>query len=412
MKLFKLTNTIKHYEWGSPEWIPALLGKENLRGEPWAELWMGVHGGGPSTIELEGRTVNLREAAGDLPFLFKFLAAARPLSIQAHPNLEQARAGFERENRAGIPVSAPERNYKDPSHKPEILCALTPFTAMAGFREIPGTRELFKRFFAPAAGKTAELGRKLTSALDGGGYGEFLSVLFDKGEREALAGLDALSGAEAGQNSGGLSAKPADGPPFQAEDRRESGPALCAGFIRAFPGDPGVLSPLYLNVLHLKPMEAIYLPAGILHAYVYGLGMECMANSDNVLRGGLTAKHIDTRELFSILRLDPFKPEILNGKETSPSCFRYETPCGEFALFLLKGPRAALKETGDAIAVVIDGQAELSLSGAGSEVQDGEPCVLNRGESAYIPRRKDGEALLFSGKSGPGFTVFAAVNPQ
>jgi mannose-6-phosphate isomerase len=381
MSLYKLINSVKHYDWGSPQWIPELMGKENRDKEPWAELWMGVHGGGPSKAESGGKTLDLRDLAGDLPFLFKFLAAARPLSIQAHPNPEQARAGFERENRAGIPVSAPERNYKDPCHKPEILCALSPFTAMAGFREKTQTGELLRGFFASSGGKTAEFGKKLLSALEGG-YGEFLSVLFGAAgeEREALT----------------LLAKEKNPAKDPAGSAAEDSFALCAGFARDFPGDPGILSPLYLNVLKLKPPEAIYLPAGILHAYVYGLGVECMANSDNVLRGGLTAKHIDLGELFGILNFDPYKPEILTGSEVSPSCFRYERSCGEFSLFRLEGPRALLEDTGEAIIAVTGGSVRLGND------------TLVRGESAYIPRRKN--TLSFTGNGE--FTVFAALVPK
>jgi mannose-6-phosphate isomerase len=163
--VFKLKNQVKHYAWGSPDWIPALLGEKNPDKKPYAELWMGVHRDGQSQTNYNGKTISLAElinqdaalylgkaagaaagAGASLPFLFKLLAADKPLSIQAHPSLEQAQAGFERENRAGVPLDAPERNYKDANHKPEILCALTPFKAMAGFRDIDEIRALFDAF--------------------------------------------------------------------------------------------------------------------------------------------------------------------------------------------------------------------------------------------------------------------------
>ncbi|MDR0602484.1 MAG: mannose-6-phosphate isomerase, class I, partial [Treponema sp.] len=169
---YKLGNSVKHYEWGSPGYIPRLLGLDNSGGEPWAELWMGVHPGAPSRVLRGEEEIPLaeliaedpalylgKEAAerfGGLPFLFKLLAAGKPLSIQAHPNLAQAREGFERENRAGIALDAPVRNYRDPNHKPEIVCALTPFTAMFGFREPGEIRGLFRAVFAAAPRRLRE----------------------------------------------------------------------------------------------------------------------------------------------------------------------------------------------------------------------------------------------------------------
>jgi mannose-6-phosphate isomerase len=376
ISVFKLENAIKHYAWGSPEWIPRLLGAENPSGEPWAELWMGVHSEGPSKTALNGKTIPLSDIV-QLPFLFKFLAAGQPLSIQAHPSLDQAREGFERENRAGTALSAPERNYKDPNHKPEILCALTPFTAMAGFREIAESEELLAQ---------VEGTEKLRAALHKG-YGEFLSVLFDlsKEERKALNGavLEA-AGAEGTANEGTVL-------------------ALCGEFARAYPEDPGILSPLYLNVLTLNPFEAVFVPAGILHAYVHGFSVECMANSDNVLRGGLTPKYIDTKELFHILKFEPFKPEILTAEEISPRCFRYTTPAREFVLYMLKGPEAELKEPGDAILAVFEGSVRLDTP---------ENTVLRRGESVFIPKRGPGEKLVLQGVLPGDFTLFAVTAPE
>jgi mannose-6-phosphate isomerase len=372
--VFKLENTAKHYAWGSPEWIPQLLGTENPSGEPWAELWMGVHSEGPSKTVLDGKTILLSQLT-DLPFLLKFLAAGQPLSIQAHPTLDQAKEGFARENKAGIALSAPERNYKDPNHKPEILCALTPFTAMAGFREIAETAELL----ALVAGTG-----KLLSALQKG-YGEFLSVLFGltAEERKALNGAVLETAGKGVQGTGGGNAEAL---------------ALCGEFARAYPGDAGILSPLYLNVLTLKPFEAVFVPAGILHAYVRGFSVECMANSDNVLRGGLTPKYIDTQELFHILSFEPFKPEPIAAKEVGPHCFRYSAAAGEFTLYMLKGPQGELEDTGDVVLAVFEGEVQL------------ENTLLRRGESAFIPQRNSGEKLAFRGS--PGFTLFAVTAPK
>jgi mannose-6-phosphate isomerase len=373
MTAYKLDNTVKHYAWGSPDRIPRLLGRENPEREPWAELWMGTHREGPSTTVLNGKTVALSELT-ELPFLLKFLAAETPLSIQAHPDLNQAREGFERENKAGIAPSDPKRNYKDPNHKPEILCALTPFTAMAGFREPAETAAFLEGLEGAGA---------LRAALDRG-YGEFLLFLFalSKEERAALS-VAAL----------------------RASRRRpEEAWRLCGEFARLYPGDPGILSPLYLNVLELKPFDAIFIRAGLFHAYVRGFGMECMANSDNVLRGGLTPKHIDPEELFRVLSFEPCKPELLKPVPLSAAagCYGYKTPCGEFSLFLLRGTGGAaeLKAPGGAIVAAYEGTVTIPPD-----------ITLRPGESAYIPPREPGERLVFRSPE-EGFTLFAAAVPE
>jgi len=374
-ELYKLDNKVKHYAWGSPEWIPRLTGEKNPSREPWAELWMGVHPEGPSTATVQGRAVPLSELT-QLPFLLKFLAAKSPLSIQAHPNLDQAREGFERENRAGIPLSAPERNYRDPNHKPEILCALSPFTAMAGFREAAETAQLLS--IIPGT-------EKLRNALNDG-YRSFLSCLFGLDSEERVHGLHGL---------------------HELSRRIDSFPAalrLSAEFAKLYPNDPGILSPLYLNVIELKPFEALFIPAGILHAYVHGFALECMANSDNVLRGGLTPKHVDTEELFSILNFEPFKPDLLKPTLTAPGCYGYKTPCAEFSLHLVKTspgrPAVELEESGDAIVAVFEGEAECFSGGK-------ERVRLKRGESAFAGRRKAGESLAIAGDC----TLFTAIAP-
>jgi mannose-6-phosphate isomerase len=378
---YKLENTVKHYRWGSPDWIPRLLGTENPGREPWAELWMGVHRGGPSKTVWNGRTVPLSDLV-KLPFLLKFLAAETPLSIQAHPGLNQAREGFERENKAGMALSDPKRNYQDPSHKPEILCALTPFTALAGFREPAETAALLEKVDGTGA---------LRAALDRG-YREFLSFLFALGQEERAALSDAALRA-ARRYTG-------EGTPWP----------LVGECARLYPGDPGILSPLYLNVVELQPFEAIFIGAGIFHAYARGFGVECMANSDNVLRGGLTPKHIDLEELFRILSFEPSRPEILkpvrqDGEAgNAPGCYGYTTACGEFSLFLLRGADgqgAELAAPGDAIAVVYEGTVTLPSG-----------ITLRPGESAYLPRRGPGDRVVFQSPQGESFTLFAALVPE
>jgi mannose-6-phosphate isomerase len=288
MKVFKLQNAIKPYDWGSPFFIPELLGLENSEGGPWAELWMGVHPGGPSMVRREGEAPlalsrlieedpplylgpELAESRGGLPFLFKFLAAARPLSIQAHPSLNHAREGFERENRAGLPLAAPHRNYKDPNHKPELVCAISPFTALAGFREAGALGEFLAELFRESPGVYGEAPGLFADALarDGGEperLRAFLEALFTLSP-ETLG----LLGARLRETG-------------KRRDRAEW--KLAGALAEAHPRDPGMLAPFYLNLISLSPGEALYLPPGILHAYIEGFALELMANSDNVLRGG------------------------------------------------------------------------------------------------------------------------------
>jgi mannose-6-phosphate isomerase len=347
---------------------------------------MGVHSAGPSKTKVKGKSVLLSELT-ELPFLFKFLAAGKALSIQAHPNLPQAREGFAEETRRGIALSAPERNYRDPNHKPEILCPLSPFTAMAGFREPGQTEELL----ALVKGT-----KNLRAALKTG-YRDFLFALFNTGpgERQELnaAVLEAADKPPPGDRGGAL--------------------ALCGEFARDFPGDPGILSPLYLNLLELEPFQGIFISPGILHAYVRGFAVECMANSDNVLRGGLTPKHVDMAGLFRILSWDPFTPELLTPEPLAPEpprdrgpgspgplppgVYGYKSPCKEFSLFLVRGPGAELEAPGNAIVAIIEGRAELA------------GCAgLEQGESAFIPRRGAGEKLSVQGDC----SLFAALVPE
>jgi mannose-6-phosphate isomerase len=400
--LFKLQNTVKHYDWGSPGAIPRLLGVDG-GGRPWAELWMGVHPGGPSKTEFRGETLGLAELIGrdpeaflgkagkkfgGLPFLFKFLAAAKPLSIQAHPNREQARRGFDRENREGVALDAPERNYKDPNHKPEILCALGPFTAMCGFREPGEIHRNLLRFLAAAPPSLQRGAAPLIEALSGpgsGALGAFFSALF------------ALS-AETRRELAGYITRGPGAAAFAGEGADAAAGAHMAAFAELYPGDPAVIAPLYLNLLDLRPGEAVYLGAGVLHAYIEGFGVELMANSDNVLRGGLTAKHVDPPELARVLDFSPRRPEILKPPEPDPAWYTYAAPAGDFSLSVMNngGEARPFPGTGPAILALSRGKARFF---AGEKTLD-----LLPGESAFLPARRPGEVLSCQGD----FTAYIA----
>jgi mannose-6-phosphate isomerase len=286
MTVYALDGVLRHYDWGSRTAIPQLLGVAP-DGRPAAELWFGAHPDDPSAVPTQGVTLDALIDADPvaalgapsidrfgprLPFLLKVLAADKALSIQVHPTIAQAQAGFAREDAAGIPRDAPHRNYRDPNHKPELICALTPFDALCGFRPVAATRALLAGLDVPELAFVADL----------------------------LRGPDPLRAAFTA-----LLTHPEPAPLVAALARRAAGAShgpLGAARIAAadFPGDVGTVLTLLLNDVRLEPGEAIYLGAGTVHAYLRGTGVEIMANSDNVLRCGLTPKHVDVPELLKI----------------------------------------------------------------------------------------------------------------
>jgi mannose-6-phosphate isomerase len=386
-----LDNPIQNYAWGSLTAIGDLLGRPSPGGVPEAELWIGAHPKAPSRIlepaglgsldqALQSAPVALLGAeicdrfGNELPFLLKVLAAAEPLSIQAHPNPEQARSGWTRENEEGIPLDAPRRNYRDPNHKPELVCALSAFTALKGFRPIEQTARHFAALARPElTEEVARLGRERSPAALRAFFARLMTL--DPEEKRPLL---ARALAEAAKRRG-----------------RDPGWGWVTRLHDKYPDDVGVLSPLYLNVVTLQPEEALFLPAGELHTYLEGTALEIMANSDNVLRGGLTPKHVDVPELLAILVFEPQAPEILRPAEVAPGEQIYACPAREFELALLrvtpKRPLASAPGRG----------AEILLTLEGSPVLKAEtgPLALERGRAAFVPAsappyRIEGEGRL------------------
>jgi len=393
-KFYRLHNLIKNYDWGSPYFIPQFLGFPG-DGTPCAELWMGSHAGSPSRVELPDGFTGLgefiardvrrylgektAERYGSLPYLFKLLAAGKPLSIQAHPNPDQARRGFDLENGNGLAPDSPNRNYRDPNHKPEIVCALTPFTGMCGFREPREIGKLFAVFLGDNPPNVLREGfAPLLLALEtpdtASALRSFLAMLFDisAAVREALTEFVLRREEATGSKTGKTLA-------HEPEDCEWE---LMRSFARQYPGDPAIIAPLYLNVFRLQPGEAVFLDAGVLHAYVHGFAVELMANSDNVLRGGLTPKHIDVPELMKVLDFSPLKPRIL--KPEPVPCFTYPVPCDEFSLTVMRGTDtpAALPLDGPSICIVTEGAASI----------DGD--ILQKGVSIFVPPPGPGEKRL------------------
>ncbi len=382
-----LENSVRDYAWGSPDVIPALLGTEPT-GKPQAELWMGAHESTPSVL---ASGINLydavqRDPSGVLgsdaahrydkrfPFLAKILAAAQPLSIQAHPSLAQAGEGFAREDAAGVPRDAPERNYKDGWPKPEMLVALGTFEAMVGFRPLERTVALLD---ALRCDQLSEL----TEALRAGKLREvFLDVLNTDRDstRVRVAALGEACHGYAGSE-------------FTAEA------GTLDRLAQDFPDDPGVLAAMLLNLVTLSRFDAVYLPAGNVHVYLHGTGFEVMANSDNVLRGGLTRKHIDVPELASVVDFTPLPDPVLRASETgTPGLAAYRTGCPYFEVHRvdLDGDAAAVPGGGgprivaclDGSVTVAAGPDAVELSPGRSAFADGTepPCTVTGRGTAFV----------------------------
>ena len=369
-----LESPVQHYAWGSREAIPALLGLPAPAEQPWAELWMGGHPAAPSQVLAPGGAVALdrliaerpaeilgAEVAGRfgprLPYLFKVLAAARPLSIQCHPDPEAARRGFQREERLGIPRDARERSYRDDGHKPELIAALGPFEALCGFRP------------------PAEIAARLRAA----GVREVEPELAAL-ERDGLAGFfPALMGMEAGRAERAVREAAAG---LAGDDSREA--AWVRRLAREFPRDPAVLAPLYLTYLELARDQALHLGAGVLHAYLEGTGLEIMASSDNVLRGGLTDKHVDVGELCRVVRFEPLAPRPIAPEPVAPGLWRYRTPVREFELSFAELGQGAQELAGGGPAIVLCLGPACRIAGAEGAPSEGAPVELARGGAALV----------------------------
>lgn len=349
------------YAWGSVTAIPTLLGTP-VTGAPQAELWLGAHPRAPSHLDT-GEALDARLLAeparllGDavverfgprLPFLLKVLAAAQPLSLQAHPSLVQAQAGFAREEAAGVPLSAPHRSYKDTNHKPELICALGHFEALCGFRAVADSVRLFRGLGLPLAERL-----ETTGLADTFGWAMTLPTT----ERRQLADEVALACVR----------RPVEG--FGAE---------CGWGVRLaaqYPHDVGLLGALLLNLVTLEEGDALYLPAGNLHAYLEGVGVEVMASSDNVLRGGLTPKHVDVPELLRVLSFESGPVTVLRPQGAPEAV--YETPAPEFRLSRVDvDGEVSLSPRGPQVLWVASG--DVALRGGG------EGLALRRGESAFV----------------------------
>ncbi|GHJ10036.1 putative mannose-6-phosphate isomerase ManA [Micromonospora humidisoli] len=404
-----LHGSIRDYAWGSRSALAELQGRPAPTDGPEAELWLGAHPGSPATVDRDGERVSLTDlllAEPDhwlgeqqvgrfgtrLPFLLKVLAAEAPLSLQAHPDAEQARAGYAAEQagveQAGVqpagagragdgwvdgmagPGQGP-RNYVDPYHKPELLVALTPFDALCGFRDPQLSATALAGFGVPELSP-------VVAALRAGpaGLREAVRVLLTWPDAERAGLIGAVRSAEAA------------GPDAE----------LARDLATRYPADPGVLVALLLHHVRLTPGEAIWMPAGNLHAYLSGTGVEIMAASDNVLRGGLTPKHVDVDELLRVLRFEVLDDPVLVARPVTPGVVCWPVPVDDFALHRVTvdaaGPEVRLARPGPRVVFCHQGKVG---------VDDGEGAVmLGPGQAAVGTAA--GAALVLSG-TGTAFVA-------
>ena len=387
--MYEIDNVLRPYAWGSTTAIAGLLGRPESGG-PEAELWIGAHPDSPSVATRpDGTTVPLDALIAEdpghflgdasvaafgprLPFLTKVLAAAKPLSLQVHPSLEQARAGFARENGEGVPADALNRNYRDDNHKPEMIFALTPFDALCGFREPAKSRDVFLHLAGCLELSGSGVPTVLTDVIDDLSQDDEGAALRSAFER-LIAGGDGV--AEATKIVVEALASGAPMAPYQPEL------ATVLSLNGEYPGDPGVLISLLLNRLSLEPGEAVYLPAGNVHAYLHGLGVEVMASSDNVLRGGLTPKFVDVPELLKTVVFESVGVPMLRAGVSELGQELYQPPFREFQLqrieLLPDGGPVPLAQSGAAVVIVTAGSVYL-------DSPKGD-LRLGRGGSAFLP---------------------------
>lgn len=444
--LIFIENTPRSYAWGSREALPHMLGTAQT-GEPQAELWLGAHPGSPATIAkatAEPRTlIDLIQSdperygvdGGMLPFLMKVLAIGTPLSLQVHPDAEQAAAGFAAEERAGIPLDARERNYCDPQHKPELLVALGDVTALCGFRPLPDVRDDLQRFIAAApegAPRDAlrEVAARLVGTHEESVRQEFLEwVLADVDPSGTVAGavwavteiarIHADTGTQATSEIGPASAEPRVSSEALSElSDSVGGRRLWSlrNIAAAHPGDPGILVSLLLHLVHLAPGEAVFLGARQLHAYLSGIAVEVMASSDNVLRAGLTHKHIDADEVCRIVDTSTLHDPRFTTTVRAPGLVAWQPGVPDFQLMRVRvheSDHEGFTPTNSAERVAVDVPYPVVLIATEGRVRVERPeaeldevALVRRGQSLYISA---GEPVTFTGR---GEVFLATVGSQ
>lgn len=392
VRMQRVRGARRHYDWGDPEAIPRLLGEEP-DGRPVAELWFGTHHSAPTELSGDGRTLAeavkadpARILGSDgpacLPFLLKLLAAARPLSIQVHPDAEQAAAGFAAEEAAGIPLDAPERRYRDPHAKPELICAVTPFAATCGIRPVAASLELLAALDV-AALDVVQGHLRAAAGDDAAAIDALLGELFAMAP-ERVRSLIADTAAAA-------SSRPAGSDHALALDWH-------VRLARQHPDDVGVVIALLLNHVLLQPGDALHLEAGTLHSYLQGVGVEVMGTSDNVLRGGLTSKHVDTTELRRIVVPHAMPVQV---QRPAAAVHRYDVGDVGFAVARadLVAAGGAVRVDRPAIVLATSGTATIEGVGADATLRRGEALLM---EAVDLPVSVTGDGVVHWAEVLPG----------
>lgn len=374
MSMLDLEGRRQRYLWGSPTAIPAFLG-EDADGEPWAEHWFGAHPLAPATVPgggtlehaiardgagMLGRDV-ARAFGGRLPYLVKVIAAERPLSLQVHPTREHAAESFAAEEAAGLPLDSPQRTYRDANHKPEMLVALTHFTALCGFRTPRRAAAILEGL---GTDLTDRLHRLLEDNPTAHGMRAAFRVLLSASMRPGPAVVDQVVSACRERAAAG-------GSPSPRIDR------FVTLLAEHHPGDPGVVAALLLNPVTLQPGEAMFVPAGALHAYIRGMGIEIMAASDNVLRAGLTPKKVDAEEVLQCVSVTAAPPLRVAPERQNSTSIAYYAPVDDFEL--------AVTELDDPVGVDV---APHPVPGSGPRIVlglSGETTLLTASGSHVLP---------------------------
>lgn len=394
MNTYPLEGKIQHYAWGGTIFLPQLLNIENPDNQPFAELWMGVHHRGEATITVDDNKIPLSdfiktdpiqilgEAVANkfnqtLPFLFKVLAVRKMLSIQSHPTKTQAEQGFQLENENGVPLTAFHRNFKDDNHKPEVMVALTDFWLLHGFKSPTAIQEVLKekKAFAP-----------LIPYFTDGNIFKLYQYIMEMPQTTVNQLLQPL-------------AKELDNKEFTFEQADYWAKMAFQDYTRNNGDyDRGIFSIYLFNLVGLKKGEGIYQGAGIPHAYLEGVNMELMANSDNVFRGGLTPKHVDVPQLLKHLVFEPVTPKVLRGKQISTTEQVFSTPAPDFEL-----RKIALEEEHShqnkaekvpAILIVMEGKVNVT-SGKKSFIRQAGEVFFVPANTPYLIEKKNSSALLF-----------------
>jgi mannose-6-phosphate isomerase len=350
--MLRISAAVQNYDWGSPTAIPAFLG-EAATGEPVAELWFGTHPLGTSQVTGPNGARPLSDLVGDLPFMLKMLAPAQPLSIQVHPASALAASGFAAENAAGIALTDPTRDYRDPFHKPEMVYALTPFETLVGLRPV----EEAVRLLAPLDDPVA---KSLLARSDAGAVGMVEFLLSSPPEAAAIDSFVAACAAQL-----------------------DAGTDIGRGYLtvvetaHVHPGDPGPAVALLMNRLTLESGTSAFIGSGLIHAHLFGLCLEVMAASDNVFRAGLTTKRINPQGVLDSLdTADSVEPAIAPVAFGSATKI-FDPGTGLFALAVTAGDEARLPGSGQRILLCLDGDVELVA-------ESGERIKLVRGQAAFV----------------------------